>query len=151
MRDLFSLSLPAVVFLALSLVAAQSAAAALVYGDFSDVQFLYCYDGDTCTFSIPGVHPLIGERISVRIKGIDTPEIKGKCIQEKLRAKAVRDLVNQLLRRANRIDLIAVSREKYFRILASVVADGQDISSTLINNGLAVGYLGGTKIKNWCE
>ena len=46
--------------------------------DFNNVTFHCWYDGDTCMFTIPGVHPLFGEKISVRIAGIDTPEIKSK-------------------------------------------------------------------------
>ena len=39
---------------------------------FEGVIWLRCYDGDTCTFTIPSVHPFFGEKISVRIRGIDT-------------------------------------------------------------------------------
>lgn len=146
----FSVSLLAGIVLAIGLAACQSVAAARTYGDFSDVEFIRCYDGDTCTFIIPGLHPLLGERISVRIRGIDTPEIKGKCGSERVLAGAARNAVDRMLRQASRIDLMGVGRGKYFRILASVVADGQDISIILIENGLAVGYGGGRK-KGWCE
>ncbi len=54
--------------------------------DFNNVTYHRCYDGDTCALTIPGVHPLFGEKIAVRIAGIDTPEIKGKCDQEKVLA-----------------------------------------------------------------
>lgn len=37
------------------------------------------YDGDTFRANIKGLHSLIGERISIRVAGIDTPEIRGKC------------------------------------------------------------------------
>ena len=50
--------------------------------DFPSVTYHRCYDGDTCTFTIPDVHPLFGDKINVRIAGIDTPEIKGKCQKE---------------------------------------------------------------------
>ncbi len=43
---------------------------------FEDVAWLRCYNGDTGTFTLPGVHPFFGEKISVRIRGIDTPEIR---------------------------------------------------------------------------
>ena len=46
--------------------------------DFKNVTYHRCYDGDTYTFTLPGIHPLFGEKISVRITGIDTPEIKGE-------------------------------------------------------------------------
>jgi endonuclease YncB( thermonuclease family) len=74
--------------------------------DFSTVTYHRCYNGDTCTFTIPGVHPLFGEKISVRLAGIDASEIEGKCEQEKALAKKTRDLVRGILPTARRIDLI---------------------------------------------
>jgi micrococcal nuclease len=49
------------------------------YGTIKNVTFLYCYDGDTCRFDIPHLHPIIGKNIPVRLKRIDTLEIRGKC------------------------------------------------------------------------
>lgn len=55
------------------------------HAQFSCVKYLKNYDGDTTTFEIPNVHPLIGQNISVRVRGIDTPEIrtKDKCEKDK--------------------------------------------------------------------
>ena len=53
------------------------------YGTLTGVRFVKNYDGDTITVDLKGQHPLFGDNISVRIAGIDTPEIKGKCAQEK--------------------------------------------------------------------
>ncbi len=119
--------------------------------DFTNVTYHRCYDGDTCTFSIPGVHVLFGGRIPVRVVGIDTPEIKGKCKQEKTLATNARDFVRRTLRNARRIDLLNAKRGKYFRVVARVLADGKDIGQTLIDQGMAVEYDGGTKTKNWCN
>ncbi len=77
---------------------------------FDNVTLIRCYDGDTCTFTIPGVHPFFGEKISVRIRGIDTPEIRGKCAVEKRKAKAARDFLRNLLRNVSRIDLVEAER-----------------------------------------
>ena len=118
--------------------------------DFPNVAYHRCYDGDTCTFTIPGVHPLFGEKISVRIAGIDTPEIRGKCQKEKALAMQARNLVTRMLGQARRIDLLDAQRGKYFRIVARVAADGRDIGASLINRGLAVEYDGGKKVKDWC-
>ncbi len=114
--------------LALSLATFPAWAGLRTYGTLTDVKFIRCYDGDTCTFTIPGVHPLFGEKISVRFRGIDTAEIKGKCPEENARAREAKKLVNQILSQTSRIDLVEVGRGKYFRILASVVADGKDLS-----------------------
>jgi len=118
--------------------------------DFPNVTYHRCYDGETCTFTIPSVHPLFGEKISVRIAGIDTPEIRGKCQEETALAMQARNLVRRMLGQARRIDLLDAERGKYFRIVARVLADGRDIGQTLIDRGMAVAYDGGKKTKDWC-
>lgn len=50
-----------------------------VYFDFDQAVYHTCYDGDTCMMSLPGIHPLFGDHIPVRLAGIDTPEMKGQC------------------------------------------------------------------------
>jgi endonuclease YncB( thermonuclease family) len=45
-----------------------------------------CHDGDTCTITIPSLPELFGDRLSIRIVGIDTPEMKGKCDHERMLA-----------------------------------------------------------------
>ena len=119
--------------------------------DFPNVTYRTCYDGDTCRFDIPNVHPFFGENIPIRIAGIDTPEKRGKCDQEKDLAIKARDLVRERLQAAQSIVLKDVKRGKYFRIVARVIADGEDISDLLFQEGLAVAYDGGTKTKDWCE
>jgi micrococcal nuclease len=121
------------------------------YFDIGPVTYHTCYDGDTCMISLPGVHPLFGDHIPVRLAGIDTPEMKGKCNQEKLLAKQARDFIRAILSQAQRIELRKAERDKYFRVNALVVADDRDLSAFLIENGMAVPYDGGTKTKDWCQ
>lgn len=121
-----------------------------VYFDFDQAVYHTCYDGDTCMMSLPGIHPLFGDHIPVRLAGIDTPEMKGHCEREKQLARQARDLVRSALSKAGAILLRKASRDKYFRIDARVMADGQDLSETLISQGFAVPYNGGTKTKDWC-
>jgi len=125
---------------------------------FSDVEFVSCYDGDTCYFNLTGVHPLFGKRIGVRLRGIDTPEIKGKCEAEKKKAKEARDFLSQILsgsgkislEDSQRINLANAKRGKYFRIIASVVADGRDVSELLLEKDFAVPYHGRGPRADWC-
>jgi micrococcal nuclease len=49
------------------------------FGDFEGAVYIRNYDGDTITFNLPSLHPIIGEKISIRVNGIDTPEIRGNC------------------------------------------------------------------------
>ncbi len=51
---------------------------------------------------------------------------------------------------ARRIDLLNAERGKYFRIVATVLADVKDIGQTLIDHVIAVKYDGGKKTKEWC-
>ncbi len=121
-------------------------------GTFRCVRFEKNYDGDTITVQIPGVHPLLGRDIPVRVYGIDTPEMRGKAPCEKERAKEARDLVRDVLTKAKQIELRNLQRDKYFRILAEVVADGVALRQKLIDAKLAYPYDGGTKAKvNWCQ
>jgi micrococcal nuclease len=121
------------------------------YGDLPDVQFIKNYDGDTITVDLKGQHPLFGDDISVRVAGIDTPEIRGKCVREKNLAREAKELAGQLLEDARIIHLQNVRRGKYFRIVADIQADGVDIAEELMNQGLAVQYDGGTKTYDWCR
>jgi micrococcal nuclease len=118
---------------------------------FRCVKFVKNYDGDTVTFQIPNVHPLLGKNISVRVLGLDTPEIKGKLPCEKEAARSAKRLIETLLKNAKVINIENVARDKYFRILGNVVADGQSLQTVLIKNKLAYEYHGQTKQKmDWC-
>ena len=121
------------------------------YGDIEGVVYLGNYDGDTVRFNIPGLHPLLGQNISVRVRGIDTPEIRGKCPAEKRMAQRAKEFVHQLLEKVRKITLRQVGRGKYFRIVAYVEADGEDMSDALLVAGLAVSYHGGKKTWDWCD
>ncbi|MBX2988490.1 MAG: thermonuclease family protein [Bdellovibrionaceae bacterium] len=119
---------------------------------FRCVKYVRNYDADTITFNIPEVHPLLGDRIAVRVRHIDTPEIKGKAPCEKEAARTAKRLIENILKRAQRIDLEDVGKDKYFRILADVRVDGRLLSDVLMKNNLALAYEGKTKTKaNWCQ
>lgn len=119
---------------------------------FRCVRYVKNYDADTITVDIPNVHPLIGKNISIRVRHIDAPEIKGSLPCEKEASRMARGLVENLLKNAKSIDLENVDRDKYFRILADVLVDGKNLKDLLIKNNLAYSYEGGTKEKiNWCK
>lgn len=120
--------------------------------NFRCVEYVKNYDGDTITFNIPGIHPLFGKKISIRINGIDTPEIRTKNKCEKEKALQAKKIVKVIMENANRIDLKNVKRGKYFRIVADVIIDGQSIKNILIEKKIAIGYDGRKKNKiNWCK
>jgi micrococcal nuclease len=107
------------------------------------------YDADTITIAskLPyNDSPIY--RLSVRLNGIDTPEIKGKDItnEEKEVAKMARDFVSNLV--LNKfVRLENVNTEKYGRILADVYIGDIYLNDLLIKERYAVLYDGGTKKK----
>ncbi len=121
------------------------------YGDIQGAKYIRNYDGDTITVDIPGYPPIIGDDISIRVNGIDTPEIRGKCDKEKALAKKAKEQVKYLLVNAQNIELRNIQRGKYFRIVADVWVDGTPISQMLIHEKLAVPYDGGKKTAYWCN
>lgn len=116
------------------------------------VSYVGNHDGDTITFNIPKVHPLIGDRITVRVLGLDTPEIVTTDSCEKVAAIKARELVKAKLKTAKRIDLNNIGRDKYFRIDADIIIDGKNLREVIEASGLSYPYDGGTKLKkDWCE
>jgi len=138
-------------FLILPFLLLPSYSFAKSFGDYQGAVYLRNYDGDTITFNLPGLHPIIGEKISIRINGIDTPEIRGKCEKEKYDAKQAKKMVADILKDAEKIVLRNMERGKYFRIAADVIVDGENLADILIESGIAVRYDGGKKIHKWCE
>lgn len=110
--------------------------------NFSGVEYVRNYDGDTMTVNIPGVHPLFGNEIGIRVRGIDTLEIRVKYPFEKQKVKETKTLIEGILNHANKITLHDIEREKYFRIVASVIVDGQNLSDLLLAKKLVVPYDG---------
>jgi endonuclease YncB( thermonuclease family) len=121
------------------------------YGDYQGAVYLKNYDGDTIRFNLPGYPPIAGKDIRVRVNGIDTPEIKGKCKKEKYEAQQARDMVADILKGAEKINLKNMKRGKYFRIAADVIVDGENLADVLIEAGMAIKYNGGKKTYKWCD
>jgi endonuclease YncB( thermonuclease family) len=114
------------------------------------------YDGDTITVATPLDYtraPIY--HFSVRLRGIDSPEIRGKTPEEREVATKARDalaakVLNQMVFLQN------IDTEKYGRVLADVylevsgsgsseTAKKQSISGWMLENHYAVAYNGGTK------
>ena len=120
--------------------------------DFKCVNYLRNYDGDTITFDIPKIHPLFGRKMSIRLQGVDTAEIRTKDVCEKIAAHEAKAFVEEKLSKAKTIHLLDVSKGKYFRLVADVIFDGVSLSKVLLNRKLAIPYDGGTKpVVDWCR
>ena len=85
----------------------------------------------------------------VRLSGIDAPELRGKCSEERRMAAQARKFVWQRIVGAGRVDVQQAGREKYGRPLVAVVLDGHDLASDLIMRGIARRYSGEARLP-WC-
>lgn len=118
------------------------------YGSVWPSEIRSIYDGDTFKVSISEWPPIIGDKISVRVGGVDTPEMRGKCEREKLLARQAKKHTVAFLR-SGAVELRNIERGKYFRIVADVYVDGRSLTESLINAGLGYRYSGGKK-RGWC-
>ena len=119
------------------------------FGSATVAEVRTIYDGDTFRVNIAGWPSVVGESMPVRIKGVDTPELRGKCQSEKDAARAAKQFSVGRLREGRVIELRFIERDKYFRLLAEVWIDGMSLGDQLISQGFAVPYTGGKKIV-WC-
>lgn len=105
------------------------------------------YDGDTITIAakMPYMNSPI-YRFSVRLLGIDCPEIKSKSLVEKELAINARDVLSSKIMRKS-VVLHNVTLEKYGRLLADVYCEGIHINQWMLDNKLALPYDGGKKTR----
>ncbi len=88
--------------------------------------------------------------ISVRLDGIDAPELQSRCSRERELAKRAGDFVRARLG-GGAVQLSAIQYGKYAgRVVARLATeDGEDISRALLAAGLAKSYEG-VRRKSWC-
>ena len=110
-------------------------------------------DGDTIKLDVSKESPMVKKLgLSVRIKGIDTPEkgSKAKCDKENALGQQATKFTTDLVGNKELL-LSQVENDKYGgRIVASVKVGGVDIAQELLKRGLARVY-NGEKKKSWCD
>ena len=115
-------------------------------------------DGGTIVVELgaPGALPEVFRVISVRLVGIDTPEIHHRCKsateQTQLRAKAAeaKHYLATLLPAGSAVTLEDVARGKFFRLVARVMHLGMDVNQQLMAAGLAK-PMADTRRPSWCD
>lgn len=120
------------------------------YGSVVVDRVISVYDGDTFRVDIAGLHPIISNEISIRVNGVDTPEIRGDDQCARLLARNAKKFTKELLMGSEVVELHNLKRGKYFRIVADVSVDGIDLGGALVAAGLARSYYGGKKKKWTC-
>lgn len=97
------------------------------------------YDGDTLTADIELGFYVDKRKQKLRLRGIDTPELRG---EEREQGLIVRDIVRSMI--LNKEVIIETYKDetgKYGRLLATVYINGLNLNQWLIDNGHAIAYL----------
>lgn len=89
-------------------------------------------------------------RVNVRIRGIDAPEMRGRCASEKAGAERARTSLAELIS-GTVVSITNIGGAKYYgRVLADVeTPQGLAIGPALLGRNLVRPY-GGEKRKSWC-
>ena len=112
-------------------------------------QVVDIYDGDTFKIDLPSMHPLFGDDISIRLFGVDTPEMRGTTDEVKALAMQAQQVTEKALQGASKIELRNPQRGKYFRIISEVWIDGESLAEMLKAKGLAKDYDGEGARPEW--
>ncbi len=134
------------VALALALIPGTATAANPIPGPIN-AHVVSVYDGDTMTVDAEP-WPGLTAHTKVRVAGVDTPEIRGKCQAEKDQAVRARDFVRATV--GATVQLTNIRPGKYAgRMIADVWVNGRKLSDLLIAENLGRPYHGGRR-EGWC-
>ena len=132
----------------LVMLAASSASVERIPGPIP-AEFVRVIDGDTIVVL---AHIWPGHRVETRVRllGIDAPELKSRCTEERTWARDARDWLRQASE-GRKLVLRDVQYDKYGgRMLARVEDErGEDLGRALLRQGLARPYAGDHR-KPWC-
>jgi endonuclease YncB( thermonuclease family) len=106
-------------------------------------------DGDTFEARVR-IWPGMDVTTKVRLRGIDAPELRARCADERMKAMAARDALVRILSEGA-VGVAGVTQDKYGgRVDAAVsTAATSDVSAALLARGLARRYSGGRRA-SWC-
>ncbi|PWM79050.1 MAG: nuclease, partial [Lentisphaerae bacterium] len=97
------------------------------YPDVKVSRLLKVIDGDTFRCDIDEHSAIAGKNISIRLRGINTPELRSRNKEERRSAQLEKQRLSDLLHNARVIELRNIGRDKYFRIDADVYIDGEPL------------------------
>ena len=104
-------------------------------------------DGDSVWVAVREHGLLV--RLSVRLQGIDTPELRSKCPAERQRAQEARGALAALVHDRN-VRIEHHGPDKYGRHLARLLLGRRDVNTAMLENGLARPYTGGRRAPFTC-
>jgi endonuclease YncB( thermonuclease family) len=113
-------------------------------------EVLRVIDGDTFEARV-NLWPGLAITTRIRLRGIDAPELKARCDDERVKAEAAREALRAILDQGE----VGVSRVTLDKYGGRVVADAStqrtaDVSAALLDAGLARRYGGGHR-DGWCD
>ena len=113
------------------------------------VEVLRVLDGDTFEARVK-VWPGMEAVTRVRLRGVDAPEMKARCEDERVKPLAAKDALTRMLNEGA-IGLTNVSQDKYGgRVDADAsTTNTRDVGEALVALGLARHYDGGRRM-GWC-
>lgn len=141
----------AAVVLAPLMLATLAGRSALAEQTHVPAEVLRVVDGDTVeVVAMPW--PRWSVRILVRLRGIDTPELRGACASERLAAHDARRTLQDMLTAAEGRVLLVDPEIGSFagRVVAGVKVNGVDVAAELIDAGYGRPYDGGRRA-GWCD
>jgi endonuclease YncB( thermonuclease family) len=110
-------------------------------------------DGDTVEFRVDWLPKELGDKIKIRVYGVDTPEKapRAKCEKEAEMAIKASNFSKSTIASAKNIRVVVKGWDKYGgRLLGDVIVDNQSLKDLLIKNKLAREYHGEEK-QSWCN
>lgn len=108
-------------------------------------------DGDTIEFQADFLPPELGNHLSVRVWGVDTPEKgwRAKSEKENELGLAASEFTKKYVQNSKKIQVHLIGWDKYGgRVLGDVFLDGISLRELLLKNGYAREYYGDKK-QDW--
>jgi endonuclease YncB( thermonuclease family) len=113
-------------------------------------EVLRVIDGDTFEARVH-LWPGLDVTTRVRLRGIDAPELRAQCDEERVQAETARGALRTILGQGE-VRIAHVTMDKYYgRVIADVFTrETPNVSAALIESGAARRYSGGRR-NGWCR
>jgi len=113
-------------------------------------EVLRVIDGDTFEARVH-LWPGLDITTRVRLRGIDAPEFRARCVDERAQAEAARDVLRTILDQGE-VRIAHVALDKYGgRVIADAFTQTTpDVAAALLETGVARRYGGGRR-DGWCR
>lgn len=108
-------------------------------------------DGDTVEVQVGFLPRELGDRLFLRIWGVDTPEKgwRAKSEHENQMGLAASEFTKNKVQNAKDVKITIISWDKFGgRVLGDLILDGESLRESLLKNGYARQYYGDKK-QNW--